>query len=69
MKMYNPKRELEMFGIYDTKTFTEVFNSPEVFAEEYRATSLFNDKLDLDVIYALLYAEHGNDPISQYSVD
>ncbi len=59
-----------LFGRYTTKTFSEVFIDPEgikdsstVFIEEYTDNGVINDE-SLKVLFRLLYARYGNNPIA-----
>lgn len=56
---------------YDTKLFTEIYNNAENFVEDYQASGLYNEEMDdnIETIFYLLYAKHGNDPIANYDVN
>jgi hypothetical protein len=62
--------------MYNTKTFTEVFDTYSDFKTEYTSTQKFPMVIDatdteshvsnLQILYYLLYAKYGNSPIANY---
>ncbi len=60
-----------MIPMYNTKLFKEVFDDPDTFKAEYKASHYYviNNTLSDDNIvltYYLLYNKYGNNPISNY---
>ena len=57
-----------MRNMYDTKTFAEIYDDSGTFIWYYNDTGmpsvLTND--EMVILYTLLYARHGNDPIANY---
>lgn len=70
-----------LFGVYLTKKFSDIYNNASDFVDEYKASPLYEVELDessnviystlsdksLEVLYYLLYARYGNDHI--YNTD
>jgi hypothetical protein len=55
------------YGCYNTRTFINIFQSVEGFANSYIVSPLNNDELeysDLKLIYYLLYSRYGNSHIA-----
>ena len=65
-----------MIPQYDTKLFCEIYDNAEDFVSEYKASGLYdavsgqlNNSLsdkDATVLFYLLYAKYGNNPIANY---
>ena len=54
------------YGNWRNRTFADIFNSFEVFSEEWKQTvfaSVINDN-DLEILYYLLYSRYGNSVIA-----
>ena len=61
-----------MLDLYSTKTFAEVFSGADEFLTEFKSYPEINGSVSdssVKLTYFLLYAKHGNDPISNDSVD
>lgn len=56
---------------YDTKLFTEIYNSAADFVADYKSVGIPTTISDANAttVYYLIYARYGNDPIANFDVN
>lgn len=66
--MYNPYEMGSIYGVYQTRTFADIFDSWESFKAEYDAEYVPKTitEANLKTLYALLYGRFGNNPIGNF---